>query len=232
LNHILYQRVGRVVEVVQIAGSPAERAGKADFVLIMRGIPGEAHDIYKMRRVSLIHGEHHSVLIQVLRLIYNARWKLLTLPQDIKCTINVQHNCADNKCQSMRTRVIFNEREETAHRALEVQHIHPDDLIINTGQMRDAAALSPFRIRPTALTTSAVIRGAAERAFAAREAQKKSKATPTDAEPEEIEGEPSRKKSKQSGPPAMSISSLLNSNPNIPRVPSGLRHTSSGSTSR
>ncbi|KAJ7213371.1 hypothetical protein C8J57DRAFT_959005, partial [Mycena rebaudengoi] len=62
---------------------------------------------------------------------------------DINCTINIQHNCVDNKCQSTRTRVIFNERERTSEHTLEVQHISLDDLIINTGQMRDAAVLSP-----------------------------------------------------------------------------------------
>ncbi|KAJ7793619.1 hypothetical protein B0H14DRAFT_2393243, partial [Mycena olivaceomarginata] len=50
--------------------------------------------------------------------------------------------CADNKCQSSRTRVVVDEREKTSERSLAVQHISNADLIINTAQMRDAAALT------------------------------------------------------------------------------------------
>ncbi|KAJ6548283.1 hypothetical protein B0H10DRAFT_1644577, partial [Mycena sp. CBHHK59/15] len=58
--------------------------------------------------------------------------------QDIKCTVNIQHNCADNKCWSTWTRVIFNEREKTSQHALAIEHLSKSDLIVNTAQMRDA----------------------------------------------------------------------------------------------
>jgi hypothetical protein len=65
IGRILHHRIGQVVEVVQIEGSPAQRAGKADFVLVMRAIPGEAHNLYKMRRLSPVRSEHRTVQIKV-----------------------------------------------------------------------------------------------------------------------------------------------------------------------
>ncbi|KAJ7269483.1 hypothetical protein C8J57DRAFT_953271, partial [Mycena rebaudengoi] len=61
------------------------------------------------------------------------------------CTVNIQHNCADNGCRSTRTRVVLNEREKTAERTLAVEHCAEHDLIVNTAQMRDAAILDNFR---------------------------------------------------------------------------------------
>ncbi|KAJ7716484.1 hypothetical protein DFH07DRAFT_907412 [Mycena maculata] len=177
LNQIQHHRIGQVVEVVQIPSSRAHQAGKADFLLVMRAIPGEAHSVYKMRTLSPVRTEHQRVLIK-----------------DIKCTVNIQHNCVDNKCQSTRTRVILNEREATAERALQVEHNVPDDMIINTAQMRDAVVLDPFRFRPQS---------------------------------EGVEGEPSRKKFRKS---ASSTSTMhlanITHHSNSPRVPSGLRQTS------
>ncbi|KAJ7270338.1 hypothetical protein C8J57DRAFT_1435474 [Mycena rebaudengoi] len=184
LNRRLYHRIGQVTEVVQILGSPADKSGKADFVLIMKAIPGEAHNVYKMRKLTPIRTEFQGVAIQ-----------------DIKCTINIQHNCVDNKCQSTRARVVFNEREATSERTLEVQHISPDDLIINTAQMRDAAALNPFR-----------------------QTQKMKTTTPAQSV-ENIAGEPSRKKARQSQPQFSPIPAATVLTPNTPRVPSGLRNT-------
>ncbi|KAJ7877373.1 hypothetical protein B0H14DRAFT_2342375, partial [Mycena olivaceomarginata] len=76
---------------------------------------------------------------------------------DIKCTVNIQHNCADNKCQSSRTRVVVNEREKTSERSLAVQHISNADLIIKTAQMRDAAALNVLRWKPGPRDTETII---------------------------------------------------------------------------
>lgn len=68
----------------------------------------------------------------------------------------------------------MNEREETAERSLAVEHISKADLIINTAQMRDAAVLDAFRWKPDGLDTSAIVQGAAEKAFSERQKQKKS----------------------------------------------------------
>ncbi|KAJ7919964.1 hypothetical protein B0H13DRAFT_2230810 [Mycena leptocephala] len=124
-------RIGCVVEIIQLAGSAAQQAGVADFLLLSRTIIGEGHNIYKMRRLQPIANEYRHVCIK-----------------DIKCTVNIQHNCADNKCRSTWSRVILNEREKTSERSLAVEHLSNSDLIINTAQMRDAAALNAFRWTP------------------------------------------------------------------------------------
>ncbi|KAJ7806474.1 hypothetical protein B0H14DRAFT_2226427, partial [Mycena olivaceomarginata] len=58
--------------------------------------------------------------------------------QDIKCTINIRHNCADNKCRTTHSRVVVHERETTSERALAIEHRTEDDLIVDTAQMCDA----------------------------------------------------------------------------------------------
>jgi hypothetical protein len=50
-------RTGCVAEIVQLAGSTAQQAGKADFLLLSRTIIGDGHDIYKMRRLEPIADE-------------------------------------------------------------------------------------------------------------------------------------------------------------------------------
>ncbi|KAJ7177170.1 hypothetical protein C8R46DRAFT_989326 [Mycena filopes] len=142
-------RVGQVVEIVQLVGSAAQREGFADFILVSRTIVGEPHDLYKMRRLQPIPNEH------------------------FRCTINIQHNCADNKCRTARTRVVLREREATAERALAIEHLVQSDLIVNTAQMRDAASLAAFRWVPNPLNTANIVQAAAEAAHADRQKQKK-----------------------------------------------------------
>ncbi|KAJ6631547.1 hypothetical protein B0H10DRAFT_1772594, partial [Mycena sp. CBHHK59/15] len=191
IGQTLHNRIGQVVEIVQVIGSPAYQARKADFVLVMRSIVGEAHEVYKMRRVQPVPTEHQSVRAQ-----------------NIRCTVNVQHNCADNKCRTTRTRVVLAEREKTSQRELAVEHITGSDLIVNVGQMRDAATLDPFRFTPNALITADIIRSSAEQSFADRQKQKKNaKARAEDTE-ESDAGAPSRKKSRPTiTPPPTTASS-------------------------
>ncbi|KAJ6607826.1 hypothetical protein B0H10DRAFT_2166716 [Mycena sp. CBHHK59/15] len=144
IGQTLHNRIGQVVEIVQVIDSPAYQARKADFVLVMRSI------------VQPVPTEHQSVRAQ-----------------NIQCTVNVQHNCADNKCRTTRTRVVLAEREKTSQRELAVEHITGSDLIVNVGQMRDAATLDPFRFTPNALITADIIRSSAEQSFADRQKQKK-----------------------------------------------------------
>ncbi|KAI4519101.1 hypothetical protein K525DRAFT_180095, partial [Schizophyllum commune Loenen D] len=57
---------------------------------------------------------------------------------DILCPASVVHNCKDNKCELRFSHVIQQEAEETAKRAKRVSHRNPDDLVLNTAQMRSA----------------------------------------------------------------------------------------------
>ncbi|KAJ7794480.1 hypothetical protein B0H14DRAFT_2621851 [Mycena olivaceomarginata] len=170
-------RIGCVTEIIQLAGSPAQQAGQADFLLLSRTIIREVHDIYKMRRLQPIPNEYRHVSIK-----------------DIKCTVNIQHNCADNKCRSTRSRVILNEREKTSERSLAVEHLSKSDLIINTAQMRDAAALNTFRWCPATLDSANIIQISANQAYLSRQKQKKSTA------PDEVEGEAEDSTSRDAEP--------------------------------
>ncbi|KAJ6521031.1 hypothetical protein B0H19DRAFT_1086555 [Mycena capillaripes] len=181
--HSKISRIGCVAEIIQFAGSAAQQAGKADSLLLSRTIIGEVHGIYKMHRLQPIPNEYCQVEIK-----------------DVKCTINIQHNCADNNCRSARTRIILNEREETSERSLAIQHISSSDLIINTAQMRDAAALDAFRWQPSTLDTAIIVRLAAEKMHSERQKQKKSVETVED-EAAELENltadlEPAQKRSR------------------------------------
>ncbi|KAJ7913831.1 hypothetical protein B0H13DRAFT_2232248 [Mycena leptocephala] len=149
-----YRRIGSVVEIVQILGSPAEQSGIADFILVAPAIVGEPHGLYHMRRIHPID-----------------EYKCLSVT-DIQCTVNLQHNCADHQCAVGRSQVIYQEREKTSERALAVQHSSPTDRILNTGQMRDAAELAQFRFRPQSLVRQDVIRASAELEFLARKKSK------------------------------------------------------------
>ncbi|KAJ7019780.1 hypothetical protein C8F04DRAFT_1404097 [Mycena alexandri] len=145
------RRIGNVVEIVQIIGSVAQESGKADFVLVSRTIVGEAHALYCMRQIEGIDE------VQALNI------------GDIQCTINIQHNCADNNCRVERSRKVYQEREEATQKALAVTHTFPsNDWVVNTAQMRDAATLEPFRFTPQRLVRSDIIRVSAELEYAAR----------------------------------------------------------------
>ncbi|KAL1711581.1 hypothetical protein EV715DRAFT_160559, partial [Schizophyllum commune] len=58
--------------------------------------------------------------------------------QEILCPANVAHNCKDNRCELIYSHVIHQEAEETAKRAKRVLHRNPEDLVLNTAQMRSS----------------------------------------------------------------------------------------------
>jgi hypothetical protein len=64
-EHGRFNRIRSVAEIIQIAGSSAQRAGKADFVLLSRTIIGDVHPVYKMRSLQPILNEFQAVKIDV-----------------------------------------------------------------------------------------------------------------------------------------------------------------------
>ncbi|KAJ3558207.1 hypothetical protein NP233_g11552 [Leucocoprinus birnbaumii] len=65
---------------------------------------------------------------------------------NVLCVVNVQHNCYQNQCKPVRTRRVMQERELREELLTEeIQHTEPNDLILNTGQMRSSAYLQAFR---------------------------------------------------------------------------------------
>ncbi|KAF7325590.1 hypothetical protein MKEN_00408600 [Mycena kentingensis (nom. inval.)] len=166
-SHIEH-RVGRIAEVLQIPGSAAHAAGCADLILVSESIVGEEHARYGMRQVQ--HTTEH----------------IFVAPQDVLCTVNIQHNCLDNNCQSARTKRKFQEREEIQERGDEIRHMNgkaPVDWILNTAQMRDASTLTPFRPAITPLSRDKIIESAAQFEFTSRPSRKANDILPPDPVP-------------------------------------------------
>lgn len=67
--------------------------------------------------------------------------------QNALCAVNVQHNCALNKCTVENTRQTRQEREVIEQLSLETNHRNKDDLILNTAQMRSSVYVGRFRVQ-------------------------------------------------------------------------------------
>lgn len=110
---------------------------------------------------------------------------LLTIPQDLLCTVNTQHDCDTHKCTTSGFRYVYQERVRTQRRAPIVQHLKsPDDLILNMAQMRDAIHLQKFQIPPAVLYEPAIIDASVRHVIDKRKKRKE------DAE-KEVSGQPS-----------------------------------------
>jgi hypothetical protein len=100
--------------------------------------------------------------------------------QDILCTVNVQHNCAGHNCGTANTRHIYQERERTDQTRPVVSHIVPQDIILNTAQMRDAIHVQRYRQHSEVLDADRIItESAAREVFAQKALQKSSETTLT-----------------------------------------------------
>ncbi|CDO70116.1 hypothetical protein BN946_scf184806.g43 [Trametes cinnabarina] len=121
------RQLGKVQEIIQVATSTSALLGKADFVLIQHAEVAERDSHYDMPRVVL-QSKHSLVPFQ-----------------DIQCTVNVQHNCAAHQCKIVNIERVGREEQEKTKRLVKaVRHTAPDDLILNTAQMRNSAKLMPL----------------------------------------------------------------------------------------
>ncbi len=79
--------------------------------------------------------------------------------------IHVFHNCAKHACQMTNTKIVYQERVQTAKRTAEVIHTEPDDGILNLAQLTNAKSLAQFRLasRYPAMTRGTVITEAVEK---------------------------------------------------------------------
>ncbi|KAF9232535.1 hypothetical protein BU15DRAFT_90631 [Melanogaster broomeanus] len=124
--------IGRLSEILQVCHSSAQRDGRANYVLLeLFRIAGTA-DIYQ------------------LPLLQCDGWKLLPA-SSLLCTVNVQHNCAAHQCRDTAFSTIFEEREATSKTKVAIEHQSPDDLVLNTTQMRDAIHVQSFRTQAECL---------------------------------------------------------------------------------
>ena len=85
------------------------------------------------------------------------------------CNINVQHNCAKQKCDLSATRKAYLEREELPNAAPKVHHKNEDDLILNTARMRDAKIIQRFVAKLPDLDLDSIVRESCRLDIASRQ---------------------------------------------------------------
>ena len=93
--------------------------------------------------------------------------------QSVLCVVNVQHNCAAHACDTQGQTSVYEERERTTHMKPRTRHFVPEDIMLNTAQMRDAIHIQRFRITANALDRDhAIMLGAKSEVEAQKQKQK------------------------------------------------------------
>lgn len=91
----------------------------------------------------------------------------------------MQHNCSQRKCGTSDTQEVYQEREKTGQMQPVVSHIAPQDILLNTAQMRDAIHVQKFRQHSATLNPNDIITASAAREVRAqKELRKPSESTP------------------------------------------------------
>lgn len=77
------------------------------------------------------------------------------------CTVNVQHNCAGQGCDSSDRADVYEEREKSARTVARTHHFNATDIMLNTAQMHDAVHVQRFRMAANPLDReTAIMQGA------------------------------------------------------------------------
>jgi len=76
--------------------------------------------------------------------------------------VNVQHHCHTHNCAASGSEVVYQERQATAQMRPIVVHNNPNDLIMSTARIHDAAHFDLLRahINPSFNTGLAIVEGA------------------------------------------------------------------------
>jgi hypothetical protein len=152
--------VGHVEEILQLKGSVADFSAMPDHILLQAADVRRPAVTYQMPHIDLMN-RWGLVGFQVCKTSSCQRLTLLNKTmyiQDILCTVNVQHNCGtENTC------VVCQEREKTSDMRPVVLHIVPQDMMLNTAQMRDAIHVQKFRQRSVSLNADDIITASAAR---------------------------------------------------------------------
>ncbi|KAJ7603920.1 hypothetical protein FB45DRAFT_1085359 [Roridomyces roridus] len=161
--------VGRVKEILQIEGSPEDLSCRASAVLVQFTNVGDDGDaLYGMPPLDLqdfATREYSRILLtntrifainirananisfQSLTNIHIREYVFVLHSSATLDEVNVQHNCAAHNCADTGTRQVYQERVKTTHTQPWIAHSGlPTDLLLNTGQMRDAVHLQQYRI--------------------------------------------------------------------------------------
>jgi hypothetical protein len=91
--------------------------------------------------------------------------------QDLLCTVNIQHNCAEQECKAVGHQSVYQECQLTTQTRPIVIHNRADnDLVLNTAQMRDAIHIQRFRISSEILDMDGIVHESAVKGLAALKA--------------------------------------------------------------
>ncbi|KZT39377.1 hypothetical protein SISSUDRAFT_1061200 [Sistotremastrum suecicum HHB10207 ss-3] len=119
-----------------------------DFVLIEEARVGETVKPYGMPEIKRLH-----------------QYRLVSISA-LQCAVNTQHNCAKNRCELTGQRKVRQEREETDQTIPVTQHKNVGDIVLNTGQMRDARWVQKFAVTIVPSDLTALVRASVQREFA------------------------------------------------------------------
>ncbi|KAJ7796457.1 hypothetical protein B0H13DRAFT_1674837, partial [Mycena leptocephala] len=146
--------VARVEEIIQQCGSVAINSpSHPPSILLQKAFLDHARTRYGMPSITLL-GE----------------WSMHTT-ENLICTVNVQHNCIDNKCGPTGTRPVYQERAKTDQTRAQIAHTRNiEDIVLNTAQMRDAIHVQKFRVAAETLDFDAVVLRSAAKELDARKA--------------------------------------------------------------
>ncbi|KAJ7770349.1 hypothetical protein B0H14DRAFT_2402407 [Mycena olivaceomarginata] len=145
--------VARVEEIIQQVGSLAIFSSQPDGVLLQRAFIDRVRTRYGMPSIQLSN-----------------QWSMHNA-KDLLCTVNVQHNCIDNKCGPTGARTVFQERFKTNQTRAEIVHTrNVQDIVLNTAQMRDAVHLQMFRVQSEPLDLDTIVHNSAAKELKARKA--------------------------------------------------------------
>ncbi|KAI0670253.1 hypothetical protein C8Q78DRAFT_975449 [Trametes maxima] len=167
-DHIIFKHpgtfgqtsVGRVQEIITSVQSPNFLQNQADIVLV------ETTDITNI-----------GVPYRMPRIVRTGVWHLLSA-ETILCNVNAQHHCAAHGCEASGSRNVRQERELTTQTVARVQHIQPNDLILNIAQMRDSHHLQKFRVESEAMDVEKTILAAVAREIDAQKTARSNEEAP------------------------------------------------------
>ncbi|THH17637.1 hypothetical protein EW146_g3214 [Bondarzewia mesenterica] len=145
--------IARLAEIIQVCGSPAHRNDQVDGILLQ---------FFRVADVARTYG--------MPRLVPNG-WGLVSQIADILCTVNVQHNCADRACDISGREVVRQENEFTTQTRACIRHYDPDDVVLNTAQLRNGKHIGHFRITPTPISREDAIMAGATKEINGRKGQ-------------------------------------------------------------
>lgn len=161
--------IGQILEIVipsswwrSTAVSGATQSTEV-FTLLRRYSTGEAVRPYSMPKIR--GTEEYCLLRTPVRPsnLSSLSCAHLLVFQHLLCSVNVQHNCAANKCNLSSTRAVFLEREDSGKQEPVVHHRNPEDRVLNTSKLRDAQFIQKFVFQPPELNRVDVIHDAVDR---------------------------------------------------------------------